>query len=84
MENELIELFDRFSFDYLVRLLLSEGFDSEDILNFIMCNCKISTLVYQERIENEYYKKISVDNSISDDLKELRQEIFNKYYPNKN
>lgn len=84
MAEYLIELYDRFSFDNFVRLLLSEGFDTEDVFNFIMNNCKLSTLVFQERIENEYYKQISVDNSISDDLKELRQEMFYKYFPNKN
>jgi len=84
MAEYLIELYDRFSFDNFVRLLLSEGFDTEDVFNFIMNNCKLSTLVFQERIENEYYKQISVVNTISDDLKELRQEMFYKYFPNKN
>lgn len=84
MAEYLIELYDRFSFDNFVRLLLSEGFDIEDIPIFIFNNCKLSTLVYQERIENEYYKQISIDNALSDDLKELRQEMFYKYFRNKN
>lgn len=84
MAEYLIELYDRFSFDNFVRLLLYEGFDTEDVFNFIMNNCKLSTLVFQERIENEYYKQISVDNTISDDLKQLRQEMFYKNFPNKN
>ncbi len=84
MEEYLIELYDRFSFDNFVRLLLKEGFDSEDIFNFIVNNCKLSTLVFQERIENEYYKQISIDETMSDDLKELRQDLFYKYFPRKN
>lgn len=84
MTEYLIELYDRFSFDNFVRLLLYEGFDTEEVFNFIMNNCKLSALVFQERIENEYYKQISVDYIIADDLKELRQEMFYKYFLNKN
>ena len=37
----------------------------------------------QERIYNGYYMKISVREQISDDLFELMNEIFNKYFKNR-
>jgi len=84
LDEDLIEIYDRFSFDYLFRLLLVEGFDAEESITFILNNCRISTLVYQERIENEYYKQISISNKLSDDLRDLIKEIFNNYFRNKN
>lgn len=84
MEKPLIELFDRFSFDDYFRSLLKEGFDHEEAKEHIVYSCCLSALVLQERIYNNYYEKISIGEDMSDDLKEYRQDIFNKKYPNKN
>lgn len=84
MEEKLPEIYDRFSFDNLFRFLLKQGLDPDEAIIFILNNCKISTLVYQERIENEYYKKISIKEILSEDLRNLKQEVFNKYFKNKN
>ena len=84
MGEELIEIYDRFRFDKLFRLLLTEGYDAEEALRYILNKCKLSTLVFQERIYNKYYSRISVDETISDDLKKLRQEIFDNIFTNKN
>ncbi|RLB04693.1 MAG: hypothetical protein DRG83_04265 [Deltaproteobacteria bacterium] len=51
----LYEIYDRFSFDELFKSLLREGLDYEDALNFILCNCALSALVFQERIYNKFY-----------------------------
>lgn len=40
-----------------------------------MSNCALSVLVLQERIHNEYYYKISMNEEISDDLIEFINEI---------
>ena len=84
MEEYLIEIYDRFSFDKIFRILLIEGFDFDEALNFILNNCKLSAIVYQERIENLYYQKISVDEILSKDLREFRQNIFNTFFNDKN
>ena len=76
-------VYDRFTFDYLFRKLLKEGYDHEEALGIIIHNCALSTLVAQERIYNSYYLQISVNEKISDDLLELRNEIFNKYFKNR-
>ena len=81
--KENYEVYDRFTFDYLFRNLLQDGYDHEEAKDIIIHNCALSTLVMQERIYNSYYLKISDDEKISDDLLELRNEIFNKHFKNR-
>jgi len=50
----LYKIYDRFTFDALFKLLLNNGFGLEDALNFILTNCALSTLVFQERIYKIY------------------------------
>lgn len=69
------EVFDRFTFDHLYRNLLADGYDYEEAKDIIMTNCALSALVLQERIHNEYYYRISVDEKISKDLIEFMNEI---------
>lgn len=75
--------YDRFTFDKIFKFLFNEGFSNEEAKNIILTNCSISALVYQERIENNMYKKISPFKE-SNDLIELRNEIYNSKLLNKN
>jgi hypothetical protein len=75
---------DRFSFDNTFRLLLKEGFSYESAKIFITNNYSLSALVFQERIENGFYKKISCEENISTDLLEFRSNIYNDFFLNKN
>jgi hypothetical protein len=59
--KENYEVYDRFTFDYLFRNLLKDGYDHEQAKDIIIHNCALSTLVMQERIYNSYYLKISVN-----------------------
>jgi len=77
--KENYEVYDRFTFDYLFRNLLQDGYDHEEAKDIIIHNCALSTLVMQERLHNGYYLKISVNEQISDDLLELMSEVFSKY-----
>ncbi len=81
--KENYEVYDRFTFDYLFRNLLKDGYDHEEAKDIIIHNCALSTLVMQERIYNSYYLKISDDEKISDDLLELRNEISNRHSKNR-
>lgn len=76
-------VYDRFTFDSLFRNLLKVGYNHEEAKGIIIHNCALSTLVMQERIYNSYYLQISVNEKISDDLLELKNEIFNKYFKNR-
>ncbi len=76
--KENYKVFDRFTFDYLFKRLLTDGYDHEEAKDIIMFNCALSALVLQERIHNEYYLEISVEDEIAPDLAELKEEIANK------
>jgi hypothetical protein len=66
-----IECYDRFTFDEVFRFLLSQDFEAEEAKETILVLCQLSALVYQERIENKFYKKISTEEEISSDLRDL-------------
>jgi len=68
----LYEIYDRFSFDNVFRLLLNNDFEYEDALDVILGNCSLSALVFQERVYNKYYLNIYPEDKISDDLIVLR------------
>ena len=76
--KENYEIYDRFTFDRVFRFLLSNDFEQEEVKDIIMNNCALSALVLQERIYNEYYYKISIDDDISEDLIEFIKEIAEK------
>ncbi|OYD15600.1 hypothetical protein CH333_05345 [candidate division WOR-3 bacterium JGI_Cruoil_03_44_89] len=66
--NELYIVYELYTFDNLFRLLLTNGFDHEESLYFILCNCSLSALVFQERIHNKGYKKLSAKDASPTDL----------------
>jgi hypothetical protein len=72
------EVFDRFTFDKIFRFLLSNGYEIEEAKDIILHNCALSALVLQERIHNEYYYKISIEEEMSEDLIEFKNEIAEK------
>jgi len=75
--KENYEVYDRFTFDYLFKRLLTDGYDHEEAKDMIQYNCALSTLVMQERLYNEYYLEISANDEIAPDLMELKREVFN-------
>jgi len=91
MEDEFLEdyikenyqVYDRFTFDYLFKRLLADGYDHEEAKDIIFHNCALSALVIQERIHNEYYLEISVDDTMAPDLMELKEEIACQIIENK-
>jgi len=82
--KENYEVFGRFTFDYLFKRLLADGYDHEEAKDIILYNCALSTLVTQERIDNEYYWEIFVNDVIAPDLLDIYREEFNKAVFNKN
>ena len=82
--KESYEVFDRFTFDYLFKKLLSDGYDHEEAKDIILYNYTLSTLVMQERLYNEYYLEISPNETIAPDLLDLQGEVFDKALNNRN
>ena len=76
--KENYEVYDRFTFDYLFKRLLSDGYDHEEAKDIILYNCALSTLVMQERIDNGYYREISPSDSVAPDLLDILHEELMK------
>lgn len=51
-------IYELYSFDNLFRLLLKDGFNHENALYFVLANCALSAVVFQERIHNKAYLKL--------------------------
>jgi len=77
------EVFDRFTFDYLFKRLLADGYDNEDAKDVILYNCALSALVIQERLHNNYYLRMKATDGIAPDLMDLYAEAFLKMLFNK-
>lgn len=57
-------VYELYTFDNFFRLLLKSGFDHESSLSFILCNCSLSALVFQERIHDGNYKQLSMEDAL--------------------
>ncbi|MCK9452577.1 MAG: hypothetical protein M0Q90_12865 [Bacteroidales bacterium] len=73
--------YDRFTFDKIFRKLLLNDYSHEEAKDIILNNCSLSSLVLQERVYNSYYEQINVEEEISADLLNLKNEIFNQKMP---
>lgn len=72
-------VYELYTFDNLFRLLLKNGFDHEEALCFILCNCSLSALVFQERIHNVGYKKLSARDVLPPDLATHKAQLIYDY-----
>ena len=70
-------VYECFSFDNFFRLLLKNEYDHEQALDFILCHCSLSALVWQERIHNQKYCKLSATDAI-DPMNAACKAIFIK------
>lgn len=61
-ESELYIVYDRFTFLQLFKLLLKEGLEHEEALFFILANCSLSAIVFQDYFHNEAYLEITTEN----------------------
>lgn len=75
LENQIC--YDRFTFDNIMRFLLSNDYTHEEAKDLILFNCCLSLIIFQERIDNNYYKQIKISDTISEDLLMLTNEILN-------
>jgi hypothetical protein len=76
--KENYEVFDRFTFDYLFKRLLADGYDNEQAKDVILYNCALSLLVMQERLDNKYYLKMKATDVIAPDLLAMLHEEMMK------
>ncbi len=76
--EDMIICYDLFTFDALFRVLLRNGYDHEEALMYVIANCDMSALVFQDRTHNNYYEKIKVDEEFSPDLLKLINKEIQK------
>jgi hypothetical protein len=74
--NGLYIVYEVYTFDNLFRLLLKNSFDHEEALWFILCNCSLSALVFQERIHNKRYKELSGEEAFPADLAACKARLI--------
>jgi len=81
--RECPEVFDRFTFDYLFKRLLADGYDNEGAKDVILYNCSLSALVMQERLDNGYYLNIKTTDGIAPDLLAMFHEELMRKQPHR-
>ena len=52
-------VYELYTFDNLFRLLLKGGMEHEDAVLWVFCYCSLSALVFQERIHDNGFCKLS-------------------------
>lgn len=73
--NGLYIVYELYTFDNLFRLLLKNDFNHEKALYFILGNCSLSALVFQERIHNKGYKKLSAKDALPADSAACKAQL---------
>ena len=74
--NGLYIVYSLYTFDNLFRLLLKNDFDHEEALCFVLCNCSLSALVFQERIHNKGYKRLFAKDALPADLAACKARLI--------
>jgi hypothetical protein len=74
--NEMFIVYECFTFDNHFRLLLADGFDHEDALYFMLANCSMSALVFQERLHNKKYRRLTAEDAIPSDEAARRAKVI--------
>jgi len=74
--NGLYIVYELYTFDNLFRLLLKSNFDHEEALRFILCNCSLSALIFQERIHNMGYEQLSAKYALRADLAACKAKLI--------
>lgn len=75
-KNELYIVYELYTFDNLFRLLLKNSLDHEEALFFILANCSLSAIVFQERIHNMKYKELSSEDALPADVAAYKAQLM--------
>lgn len=74
--EELYYVYDLYSFDNFFRLLLKNSLDHEEALNFILSNSSLSAVVFQERIHNKRYLRLSAKDALSPKAASVKMRLI--------
>lgn len=74
--NGLYIVYELYTFDNLFRLVLKNGFDHQESLHFILGNCSLSALVFQERIHNMRYRELLAKDALPASLAACKAQLI--------
>jgi hypothetical protein len=69
-------VYELYTFDNLYRLLLKNDLSHEESLDFILCNCSLSALVFQVRIHNKRYRQLLAKDALPADLAACKARLI--------
>jgi hypothetical protein len=69
-------VYDLYSFDNFFRLLLKNGLDFEEALSFILSNSSLSAIVFQERIHDKGYVRLSAIDALSPKAASVKMRLI--------
>lgn len=75
-KNGMFIIYELYSFDNLFRLLLKNNFFHEEAINFIIANCSLSGIIFQERIHNKSYLKLSAEDALSPEESAIKSRLL--------
>ncbi|PIR41862.1 MAG: hypothetical protein COV30_01580 [Candidatus Yanofskybacteria bacterium CG10_big_fil_rev_8_21_14_0_10_37_15] len=75
-DNGLYIIYELYSFDNFFRLLLKNKLDHEEAMDFMVSDCSFSALVFQERIHNKKYLKLSVKDTLPSELAASKAKLI--------
>ncbi|MBW1728643.1 MAG: hypothetical protein JRJ62_13940 [Deltaproteobacteria bacterium] len=75
-KSGLFIVFELYTFDNMFRLLLKEGFDHEEVMNFMLAECSFSALVFQERIHNNKFLRLNEKDALSPEYAALKARLM--------
>ena len=74
--DELFIVYELYTFDNLFRLLLKNNFEHEEAFYFILANCSLSALVFQERLHNKKYRKLSAKDALPPEVASEKAQLI--------
>lgn len=71
-------VYDLYTFDNYFRLCLKNNFSHEQTLQYILAKCSLNAYVFQERIHNNKYKRITRDDNINIEKAKVRAQLYSE------
>lgn len=81
-QSGLFIVFELYTFDNMFRLLLREGIEHDDVINFMLAECSFSALVFQERIHNKKYLRLDEQDALNPEDAALKARLISDIISN--
>jgi len=74
--NGMYIIYEMYSFNNFFRLLLKRGYNNERALEFVLTNCSLSAVVFQEGIFNKKYLDIKSEEALSPEVASSKPRLI--------